>query len=146
MSQFKAVSHDSSIAAREHHTSELMRHVLGISKFAVFLVFVFTPTITSRVVSLFNCQLYDHKMPYLLSNPDTPCFGPVYKYYSGIAIMLIIIYPIGVPIVMFVLMYSQQHRRRDAGFKAVFGFLYEEVRISAYSTAFMSHMISATCF
>lgn len=99
-----------------------------LSKLLCFSVFLMYPTVSSTVLSVFECKQVDG-VRYLVSDFSIICGDPLWQQYFPYTIVMTIVYPIGVPVVLFSLLFFQRKQLyKNEHVARSLGFLYQAYR------------------
>jgi len=93
-------------------------------KLFLFTLFLIYPGVSSTVLRLFVCENVNGTN-YLLSDFSVLCFTSKWTEYALIDILFILLYPIGVPLYFFILLYSNRNKLLLPDIRIQIGFLYE---------------------
>lgn len=90
----------------------------------VILSFLVHPSITETMVDLFNCHIFDGELR-LQNDLQVICYsGYHYLFALGVALPCLIVYGLGIPAIVWVLMKKEKERLDTKAAKEKFGFLY----------------------
>jgi len=89
--------------------------------FGVFLVY---PMVSSTILRLFVCKTVEGHH-YLLADFSVECYDSRWNDYSFYAIFMILVYPVGIPVMFFLVLYTKRHKLSTAGTRSELGFLYD---------------------
>lgn len=112
----------------DHDLARVVRHQKRnqLKKMFLFALFLMYPFISREVLSFFLCENVDG-VSYLVPDFNLECYDELWRSWLGPVIVMIVIYPIGCPLTVLVLLY--QHAKRDlldTDFVRIgYGFLYE---------------------
>ncbi|GMH76388.1 hypothetical protein TrLO_g509 [Triparma laevis f. longispina] len=101
---------------RKQNNLEARRKLEATSFFLFFLLLylVFTNT-TQMAFSILYCDTYgDDKTKYLVADRSIKCEGSEYKFFKGLAIFFIVLYPIGIPVTYFFELWKHRKAILDA--------------------------------
>ena len=98
----------------------LLRYVLGevggactawsgrCARAAMLVVFLVYPGITTKTFAFFQCQKFDDGSEFLVADYSIDCNGDAHKAMLGYAVTMVLIWPVGVPIVYAALLYHNR--------------------------------------
>jgi hypothetical protein len=81
------------------------------------------PIVSQTVLKLYICKEVNG-MSYLLSDFRLQCYTREYNQYAGAGIIMIVLYPIGIPAFLLIMLLRQMSELKNPGVKAELGFLY----------------------
>lgn len=87
-------------------------------------VFLLYPYVSRMVLSVYNCSNIDGEL-FLIADFSLHCGTPLWSSYAGGMAIFILLYPIGIPLVYFMILRSHRADFRDPGVILQFGFLFE---------------------
>jgi hypothetical protein len=92
----------------------------------LFTLFLLYPGVSSRVLSVLVCRNVNG-VNYLAADMSLKCGSSDSEWndYAGLAAFFTLVYPIGIPIFFFALLWRHRHDLRTTATQADFGFLYE---------------------
>eukprot|EP00808_Paulinella_micropora_P005719 g34204.t1 len=102
------------------HTKTARRKFWRMLMFALFLIY---PVVSSTVVRLFVCQEVEG-VHYLVADYRLECYTDTWWNYAFAGIVLIVIYPIGIPSFITLKVYQYRNRLNNPGVIAMFGMMY----------------------
>ena len=100
-------------------------------KLFLYLLFLIYPSVSSTVLRHFVCKQIDDRS-FLLTDLRIQCYTDEWTTYAFIAIALILIYPVGIPVLFFSLLKLNQKDLREPRIKAQLGFLYAGYRLEIW--------------
>lgn len=80
----------------------------------LFLLFVFLPQTSSTIFALYACDTFDDGKPRLRADYAVSCQGDMYLHYTMLGFLLILLYPCGVPLAYFILLYKKRKHLNPA--------------------------------
>jgi hypothetical protein len=92
-------------------------------KFNLLVLFILYPSVSTRVCSIFDCREI-HGKYWLRSDVQLECYDEVWSTYATVGAAAVLVYPMGVPMFFFIVMYRNLNRLQEPGMKSRFGFLY----------------------
>jgi hypothetical protein len=92
-------------------------------KIFLYLLFLLYPGVSSTVLRLYVCTEVDGAR-YLWTDLRVSCDTDTYATYSKASVPAIFVYPIGIPVFFFTLLYSNRHAFDTPRIRAQLGFLY----------------------
>jgi hypothetical protein len=104
------------LSVRRTQDSVFLQHISSIY-FGVFLVFTYLilPVVTMTIFQTFSCQDVDPddvesgKDRYMMVDYSMSCSSSKYRFGLGWAIVSIFVYPVGIPLYYFYVLYSARH-------------------------------------
>eukprot|EP00478_Filoreta_tenera_P000077 GABV01000077.1.p1 GENE.GABV01000077.1~~GABV01000077.1.p1 ORF type:complete len:659 (+),score=179.96 GABV01000077.1:106-2082(+) len=90
----------------------------------LFTLFLLYPSVTAVVIRLWNCRDIGG-VRYLASDLSVECSGSKYDTYSAINVLMLLVYPIGIPAFIFTMLFRYRKRLREPGVRGQLGFLYD---------------------
>ena len=70
------------------------------------LTYMVFASVSTTVFDTFNCERYgDDETFYMASDQSISCDDPTHKKYQGFAYVMIAVYPVGIPLLYFLLLY-----------------------------------------
>lgn len=94
--------------------------VLQIILFLMFLVY---PTVSQQALSFFDCREIEG-IWYLNSDMSLNCFDEVWWSHFLSVIFIVVLYPIGIPLILFLLLFHNRRELNQARTQARIGILY----------------------
>jgi len=95
-----------------------------ILKLILFALFLMYPAVSARTAAFFLCRRVNGIL-YLEADFNLHCLDDRWYEYLGLDITMIFVYPIGIPLFFFFLLYKNRRRLRDPTTVLALGFLYE---------------------
>jgi hypothetical protein len=89
----------------------------------IFTLFLIYPVVSATVCRLFVCREIEGKR-FLASDLTISCDSTTYKTFAFYASFMLLVYPLGIPLFVFVKMLRLRHKLKKPNVKAQFGFLY----------------------
>jgi hypothetical protein len=110
--EFVSALADSKVSVRERFQTALVAGLRRALPFILGLTFLIVPSISTRLFKTFSCDSIEYSSEhygpetrrYLHTDPDTSCDTDSYRTSRSIAIMLIVLWPVGVPLLYAVLL------------------------------------------
>lgn len=99
-------------------------------KLFLFTLFLIYPSVSSMCLRLFVCRNINGT-DYLLADFTLECYDSQWRQYAYIDIFFIALYPVGIPVFFFLLLWTNRKRLTLPDIRIELGFLYE-----AYSADF----------
>jgi len=90
----------------------------------LFVTFLIYPTVSSVVIRLYVCKKIEG-IDYLLGDLSIECSGSKYESYKQLGIFMILLYPVGIPILLFYMLFKYRNKLHEEAIKAEMGFLYD---------------------
>jgi len=114
-------------------------------KLFFFILFLIYPSVSSFVLRLYVCRSIEG-VSYLQADYGILCDTSTYRVNAVFNAFMVILYPIGVPALMFYMLWRYRHRLEEAGVRAELGFLYDafERRFWYFEFIDMLHKILIT--
>jgi len=100
-------------------------------KLTLFTVFLLYPGVSSVIFSLFVCKEVDG-VDYMVTDFTIRCHDDRWFKFLGPAVVMILIYPVGVPAFMFYLLRRYRKRLMSAAVRVQLGFLYEAYNLEMW--------------
>ena len=100
-----------------------LRTRMKVWKLFLYSLFLVFPSLSSNVLRLYVCTDIDGTQ-WLLTNLRVQCYTSVWYQYAYVAAPFILLYPVGIPLYFFVLLYSNRHALHERRVQAQLGFLY----------------------
>jgi hypothetical protein len=98
----------------------------------VLLLFLVHPSITQSMIDMFNCSDYDGDLR-LVVDLQVICYTGLHKYLAfGVALPCLIVWGIGIPITVFMMMRKDSGMLETNAVKQKFGFLYNGYKRQNY--------------
>ena len=118
---------------RDHFTLA-MRHTYTnhAIQFTMWSVLLMYPPLSRRMVEYFACSAEIDGKYFLVKDFRIECFGVQWSEALVVAIIALLLYPLGIPAYFTYQLYSHRHKLRSDRVLARFGFLYEAYRPGAY--------------
>lgn len=88
-----------------------------------FLLFLVYPSLSATILRLYICTTIEGTS-YLVADMTVQCHTSTWNLAAGLASPTIVLYPIGIPVFFFVMLYRYRNRLEEAGVRAQLGFLY----------------------
>jgi hypothetical protein len=85
------------------------------------------PGVSSTMLRHFVCKQIDSEY-YLLADLRVQCYTPLWYSYAYLSIPFILLYPIGIPLFFFLMMYMHREHLLEPLYKVQLGFLYAGYR------------------
>lgn len=135
----KKSSHQALVLARKRHKRKFWRLVL----FTLFLSF---PNVSSKVLSFYRCSSVIEGERYLSEDYHETCMNDKWMSYLVFNVFAVLLYPIGIPVCFFVLLYINRKRFGMHKVRLQMGFLYDGYSPTAwwFELADMMHKFSLT--
>lgn len=108
-----------------------IRSQINFWKMFLYLLFLIYPAISSSVLRLYVCKQIGNTS-YLLADLRVQCYTETWTRYSFGSMALVLLYPIGIPLFFFTLLYFNKDALRTDRIKAQIGFLYEGYRTDVW--------------
>ncbi len=103
---------------------------------ALFTAFLMYPTLAATILEYFMCRNIEGTW-YMLMHVETLCFNEAWFQYLPVAVFYTLLYPVGTPLVMLLLVRNHRTRLRDPFVKQAYGVLYDYYQIeSCYHETF----------
>jgi hypothetical protein len=81
-----------------------------------FVVFLLYPLLSRTIFHMFQCQtLHDHEA-WHVDDFDVDCNSGEYTAFYAIAMVFVFIYPIGIPVGLFILLWRDEQHDAELGF------------------------------
>ena len=116
-------------------------------KLCLFTLFLIYPSVSSTMIRTFVCREVEG-VYYLQADFQIKCYEDTWNQWSPIAALLIIAYPIGIPLLFFIMVYSRKRKNRldEYGVRSEVGFLYDayERQVWWFEMADMLHKLCVT--
>jgi len=93
-------------------------------KLLMFTLFLIYPNVSSVVLRTYICKTVMDRS-YLLADFQVDCNSDLYKAHASAAVPMIALYPIGIPVFFFFMLYRYRKRLDEVGIRAQLGFLYD---------------------
>jgi len=105
---------------------------------STILVFFFLlhPTLTQQIFEIFQCTQYGDNS-YLATDLSISCDGATYQKWRAAAILMILLYVVGIPLFGFSFVFNYREHLDDPSVKRRFRFLYEGYSRHAYYWEFI---------
>jgi len=95
-----------------------------IMKLILFALFLMYPAVSARTASFFLCRRVNGVL-YLEADFNLRCLDDTWYQYLGLDITMLFIYPVGIPLFFYGLLYKNRKKLRDPLTVTSLGFLYE---------------------
>ncbi len=95
-----------------------------IVKLLVFALFLMYPALSARVVSFFVCRNVNGE-EYLVADFNLKCFDDLWFRYLGLGVVCLLLYRLGIPLVLFWMLYRNRFKLRDPTTIVSLGIMYE---------------------
>ena len=89
----------------------------------LFILFFIYPSVSSTILLLYVCKNIDNTW-FLLADFKTHCYDATYFNYAYLGILFILIFPIGIPLFFFYLLYTNKDNLNDKKTQVQLGILY----------------------
>lgn len=93
-------------------------------KLILFTLFLVYPSVSSFVLRLYVCKTID-SVSYLVADFSVTCYDSTYNFHAKYASFMIALYPVGVPLFIFFMLWRYRKRLDEPGVRAELGFLYD---------------------
>jgi len=93
-------------------------------KLVLFTLFLVYPSVSSFVLRLYVCKYVDG-VAYLVADFAVKCYDDTYNMHAKADAIAVAVYPIGVPLFIFGMLYRYRTRLDEVGVRAELGFLYD---------------------
>jgi len=132
---------------KNYNNTAVARAVVTYWKMSLYLLFLVWPGVCAIILRHYICKSFNTGQSYIFTNLDIECNTSRWNSYAYAGAFLIAVYPIGVPLFFFFLLWynlSTLHLDRT---KAAIGFLYAGYRIEAwwFEMVDMAHKLFLTC-
>ncbi len=95
-----------------------------VIKLVVFAVFLLYPTISQRILSFFVCREVEG-VSYLSADFHLRCDSDEYKRYVPLAVICVLVYPVGIPFGVLTILYRNRNRMKIPSVQLAYGLLFE---------------------
>lgn len=93
-------------------------------KLMLFTLFLLYPGVSSSILGMFVCRDINGK-PYLFNDFSLECYDSSWYYYLPYVLIMVAVYPVGIPLLFWGLLRRYQGRRHEVAIRLQLGFLYE---------------------
>ncbi len=100
------------------------RQLAKTSKLVLFSIFLVYPKVSSSLFNMYVCREIEGRA-YLQSDFNIVCFEDEWNLYLPFNLVMILCYPIGIPVVMFTVLYRNRDRMLQPLTRLQYGFLYD---------------------
>ena len=107
--------------------TEVARVVVKYWKMMLYILFLVYPAVSSTILRLYVCKEVGDTS-YLVADMSVECHTTKWKAFTYYGVFMILLYPIGIPLFFFTLLYKNQDTLRENDTKARIGFLYAGYR------------------
>jgi len=90
----------------------------------LFIIFMLYPAVSVSILSVFNCRFVEDAF-YLVEDLGIQCYAGPWIGLSNVAALMTLVYPIGVPLAVYVVLHRNAHKLYRPKFWHRGGFLYE---------------------
>jgi len=97
----------------------------------LMVMFLMYPIVSIRILSVFNCR-YIEDAWFLVDDVTAECYNGTWGIFSTIGVFMTLLYPIGVPLIMYILLNRNQHKLHKPKIFNRLGFLYQNYRHETY--------------
>jgi len=104
-------------------TSEAVIGADPLWKGALMTLFILFPIMALRVLAIFDCREIDGDF-WLVSDVQLKCYDTRWATYAIVGFCGALVYPVGIPILFYIILSRNKHRLDTPGVKARCGFLY----------------------
>lgn len=94
-----------------------------IVKAFLFMLFIMYPAVSAVIFQLYKCKEVEGTY-YLEADFTIQCFESEWNSYAYIGVFFILLYPIGIPLATFLILYSNRDRLTETATFYKYGFLY----------------------
>ena len=112
---------------RSKTLQERQRGKMNFWRLFLYLLFLVYPSVSSTVLRLYVCTEIDGSY-YLQTDLRVSCYSSQWTSYTYASLILILLYPVGVPIFFFSILRVNQEHLREPRIRAQLGFLYAGYR------------------
>ena len=112
---------------RSKTLQERQRGKMNFWRLFLYLLFLVYPAVSSTVLRLYVCRQIDDQY-YLTTDLTVQCYTSTWTSFTYASLLLILIYPIGIPIFFFSILRVNQTQLRQPRIRAQLGFLYAGYR------------------
>jgi len=111
----------------------------------LFTVFLIYPGVSANVLALFVCDTV-YGTSYLLADVTVHCYDTRWWSYFPLMLVMIGLYPVGVPALVFYTLRKNKNKLHDPGTKIQLGFLYEAYNLDTWfwEVVDMAHKLTMT--
>ena len=116
---------------RHQDVFQRMRSKMRSWLIILYALFLLYPVVSSTILNHYVCKtIHDshNTYSYLLIDLAVPCKTDTWWLFAYVGVLLVIIYPVGIPAFFFFLLYSHRTRLHLGQVQAKFGFLYAGYR------------------
>jgi len=106
------------------HQNRRNKFVRIYFKLVIFTLFLIYPAISRQIVSIFHCTDIGD-VSYLVVDTTLQCHTARWQTYAIVAAIGTVVYPIGIPLVFFGILWRHRHQLQKPEIAAAYGFLYE---------------------
>ena len=100
-------------------------------KLTLFTIFLIWPNVCATILGLFVCKDVNGTS-YVLTDMEVECYDSRWWNFLPPALVMIIVYPVGVPLLFFYFLYSSREKFSLSETKLQLGFLYEAYTTQAW--------------
>jgi hypothetical protein len=93
-------------------------------KLMLFTLFLLYPGVSSSILGMFVCRDI-HGKPYLFNDFSLECYDSTWYYYLPFILVMVFLYPIGIPALFYALLHKYRKRRQEVAVRLQLGFLYD---------------------
>jgi hypothetical protein len=121
------------------------RSIRKFCKLVLFTVFLLYPGISGVVVNTLVCKQVDD-IWYMVSDFTIQCMDERWNQYLGVIITMLVIYPIGIPLIFGIVLYANRKSLMNPGVRMQLGFLYEAYNLDVwwFELIDMAHKLAMT--
>merc|ERR1711939_796619 len=89
------------------------------------------PLISINTMSLYNCRYIEDGW-YLQADVSIHCYSGTWLWFGTLGVFMVLLYPIGVPLYLYVVLSRNQHKLHRSKMYGTFGFVFEQYRKETY--------------
>merc|ERR1740117_2020787 len=93
----------------DENRNKRLKHRSQFFKLVCFSIFLMYPTVSSSIFAVFECKEVNGSH-YLISDFTIYCYDDPWTTHVGYAVGMMLLYPIGVPVVLFCILYKNRNR------------------------------------
>lgn len=108
--------------------SKSIKHIVNrYINIILLFILVLYPLVSVKVLSIFNCMPIDGTW-YLIADTTAQCFDSEWGTYALVATAGILLYPVGIPFIIYIILRRNNHKLRQPWMLERFGIVYQDYR------------------
>ena len=100
--------------AREAHREERHESEVMVMSTVLLMTYIILPTVSVTIFNLFACESFDDGTRMLMVDYSISCQTDTYTAYKVLGVFMVLVWPLGVPLLYLAVLYRRRHRLNPA--------------------------------